>query len=334
MKRRIGITTTIPVEAVFAAGDTPVDLNNVFIGGDDPRSLVDYAEVAGYPANICAWVKGIYAVAIESSATESRGVDAVIAVTQGDCSNTHALMETLELRGTRIIPFAYPYDGDPDLLKLQIEKLISALGTSWDETLEVKRELEPVRDKLRRIDELTWRDNMVTGEENLLFLVNSSDFEGDWITYERKVDGFLDEVAGRKPHPAGVRLGFVGVPPIFTDFHAAVEESGTRIVFNEIPRQFAMPYDTDDLVEQYLVYTYPYGVFGRIEDINRAIGERDIHGLIHYTQSFCFRQIEDLILRQKVSVPILTIEGDKPGPVDARTRTRIQAFAEMVRGRR
>ena len=56
MNRRIGITTTIPVEAVFAAGDTPVDLNNVFIGCDDPGSLVDCAEVAGYPANICAWV--------------------------------------------------------------------------------------------------------------------------------------------------------------------------------------------------------------------------------------------------------------------------------------
>lgn len=329
MNRRIGITTTIPVEAVFAAGDTPVDLNNVFIGCDDPGSLVDCAEVAGYPANICAWVKGIYAVAIESP-----GVDAVIAVTQGDCSNTQALMETLELRGAKVIPFAYPYDRDPDLLRLQMEKLIEALGTSWDETMKVKRELEPFRTKLRRIDELTWRDNVVTGEENLLFLVNSSDFEGDWRTYEAKVDNFLDEVAGRKPQPTEVRLGFVGVPPIFTDFHAAVEESGTRIVFNEIPRQFAMPYQTDDLVEQYLAYTYPYGIFRRIEDINRAIGERDIHGLIHYTQSFCFRQIEDIILREKVDLPILTIEGDKPGPVDARTRTRIQAFVEMVRGRR
>lgn len=334
MNRRIGITTTIPVEAVFAAGDTPVDLNNVFVSGDDPRSLVDRAEVAGYPANICAWVKGIYAVATEPRATESRGVDAVIAVTQGDCSNTHALMETLELRGIPVIPFAYPYDGDRDLLKLQMEKLIEALGTSWGDTIRVKRQLEPVRRKLRRIDQLTWRDNIVTGEENLAFLVNSSDFESDWRTYERKVDKFLDEVAGRKPELGGVRLGFVGVPPIFTDFHAAVEEAGARIVFNEIPRQFAMPYEIDDLVEQYVAYTYPYGIFRRIEDITRAIGERDINGLIHYTQSFCFRQIEDLILREKVNAPILMIEGDKPGPVDARTRVRIQAFVEMMRGSR
>jgi len=329
VNRRIGITTTIPVEVVFAAGDTPVDLNNVFIAGDDPASLVDRAELAGYPATICAWVKGIYAVA-----AETRAVDAVIAVTQGDCSNTHALMETLELRGIPIIPFAYPYDADPDLLRLQIDKLTEVLETSWDEAMAVKKQLKPVRDKLRRLDELTWRENRVTGEENLLFLVNSSDFEGDWRAYEGKVGAFLDEAASRQPSEGGVRLGFVGVPPIFADFHRVIESTGARVVYNEIPRQFAMPYDTDGLVEQYVAYTYPYGVFRRIEDISHAIVEREIHGLIHYTQSFCFRQIEDLILREKVDVPILTVEGDKPGSVDARTRVRIQAFVEMLRGSR
>ena len=28
---KIGLTTTVPVEVIFAAGDTPVDLNNIFI---------------------------------------------------------------------------------------------------------------------------------------------------------------------------------------------------------------------------------------------------------------------------------------------------------------
>ena len=327
MNRRIGITTTIPVEVVFAAGGTPVDLNNVFIADENPASLVDRAELAGYPATICAWVKGIYAVAAETGA-----VDAVIGVTEGDCSNTHALMETLELRGIPIIPFAYPYDADPDLLRLQIEKLAQALGTSWDKAMNVKQQLEPVRDKLRQLDELTWRENRVTGEENLLFLVSSSDFEGDWRAYERKVAAFLDEAANRSPREGGVRLGFVGVPPIFADFHRVVESTGARIVYNEIPRQFAMPYTTDGLVEQYVAYTYPYGVFRRIEDISYAVAERDIDGLIHYTQSFCYRQIEDLILRERLEVPILTVQGDKPGPVDARTKVRIEAFVEMLRG--
>ena len=31
---RIGITTTVPSEVIFAAGHTPVDLNNIFIGDE------------------------------------------------------------------------------------------------------------------------------------------------------------------------------------------------------------------------------------------------------------------------------------------------------------
>jgi len=30
-KQRIGLTTTIPMEVIFAAGKTPCDLNNCFI---------------------------------------------------------------------------------------------------------------------------------------------------------------------------------------------------------------------------------------------------------------------------------------------------------------
>ena len=33
---RIGITTTVPVEIIIAAGHTPVDLNNLFI--TDPEA--------------------------------------------------------------------------------------------------------------------------------------------------------------------------------------------------------------------------------------------------------------------------------------------------------
>ncbi len=49
-------------------------------------------------------------------------------------------------------------------------------------------------------------------------------------------------------------------------------------------------------------------------------------------QSFCFRQVEDLILRYEMDLPILTLEGDKPAPLDARTKVRIESFIEMVKG--
>ena len=72
-------------------------------------------------------------------------------------------------------------------------------------------------------------------------------------------------------------------------------------------------------------------VFGRIDDIREAIHKRRIDGLIHYTQNFCHRQIQDLVLRRKLSAPILTLEGEEPGPINNRVKIRIEAFVDMLR---
>ena len=94
-----------------------------------------------------------------------------------------------------------------------------------------------------------------------------------------------------------------------------------------------MPNNSPDLVSQYRDYTYPYDIFTRIADIEKEIAHRRIDGIIHYVQSFCFRPIEDMIVRQKLKVPVLTLEGDRPGPMDARTRIRIEGFLEMIKAR-
>jgi len=321
---RVGMTTTVPVEVILAAGCVPVDLNNVLINSSSPLGHIEQAEIDGYPASVCAWVKGIHGVVMYGQAA-----DLVIAVTQGDCSSTQGLMETLEDRGVRVIPFAFPYDADRDLLRRQIEKLADELGTSIDAAETVRHGLDGLRDKLRLLDTATWRTMTVTGRENLEWLVSSSDFNGDPSRFEQKLDTFIDEVRARPPaNRDGPRLGYLGVPPIFSDLHDVIESRGAPIVYNEIPRQFSMPNRCRDLVDQYAQYTYPYGVFRRIADIRAAIDERRIDAVIHYAQSFCFRQIEDPILRRNLAVPLLTIEGDRPGPVDARTTTRIEAFLE------
>lgn len=322
---KVGFTTTIPVEVLFAAGVTPVDLNNLFISHPEPEKLVALAEQAGYPRNVCAWIKGIYGVVLTNP-----DVRTVIAVTQGDCSNTHALMETFELEGIKVIPFAYPYDRDPVLLRAQIERLMAYFGVSWSAVMAVKEELDAVRAKVARVDYLTYATGKVTGEENHYYQVCCSDFQGNFRVYGEEVEGFLEVVAARPESTPRLRLGYIGVPPIFTDLYAYLEEQGARVVFNETQRQFAMPYQTRDLVEQYLLYTYPYGIFFRLQDIKREIERRQVAGVIHYAQSFCFRQIEDIIIRRLLKVPVLTIEGDRPGPLDARTRLRIDAFLEML----
>jgi len=323
---RIGITTTVPVEIILAAGHIPVDLNNVFINDKEATRLVEVAEDAGYPRNICGWIKGLYSVVVDRG-----NIDKVIAVTQGDCSNTHALMETLQLVGVEIIPFAYPFDRDYDILKLQMDKLITALGTDWDRVLTVKKRLDLVRGKVAELDRLTWQENTVSGFHNHLYQVSCSDFNGDVDAFERDVDQFVMDAQSATEYTEDLRLGFIGVPPIVNNLYDHFEKMGARVVFNEVQRQFAMPYQVDDLVEQYRLYTYPYGVFRRIEDIKVEIEKRNLDGIVHYVQSFCFRQIEDMIFREKLDIPILTIEGDKPGKLDARTKLRMDSFLEMLR---
>jgi len=339
--KRIGITTTIPVEVVYAAGCVPVDLNNVFINSPDAAALVAEAEHAGYPRNACGWIKGIY------STVANGYVDAVIAVVEGDCSQTQAMVETLEMSGIEIIPFAFPYGRDRDMLRLQIDKLIKRLGTTWEEAENWKKRLDVIRRKVWKLDDLTWKQDSITSFDNHYYQICCSDFNGAPDAFEAEVDEILRQAQneGVMAQNDGIlslhsqlstldspplRLGYIGVPTIFTDFYEFIESLGVRIVFNEVQRQFSMPYKTNDIVEQYARYTYPYDVFARIEDIKTEVEERSIAGLLHYTQSFCFRQIQDMIIRKRIDVPILTIEGESPCKLDARTRVRIESFIEML----
>ena len=327
MDKRVGITATVPVEIIYAAGLVPVDLNNIFIASPSARQYVQEAEIDGFATNICAWIKGIYYVTLD------KGFSRIIAVTGGDCSNTIALGEVLQDRGVEVIPFEYPQDRSRKSLLAAVENLMDRFGVSWEEVNSAKKRLDKIREKLRLLDRYTYELNVVSGFENHLFLVSSSDFWGNPDAFETKLDQLLAEAKKRRPIEDGVRIGFLGVPPIFTDFYEVVEEKGGRVVFNEVQRQFSMPsFDSEDLIGQYLSYTYPYGAQGRINDIRRELDRRKIQGLIHYTQTFCYRQIYDIILREKIDVPILTLEGDRPGKLDARTALRIDTFIEMLRG--
>ena len=73
---RIGMTTTVPVEIILAAGHVPVDLNNIFITGADPVRRVDAAEDAGYPRTICGWIKGLYSPVVDTDCVDAAAADA------------------------------------------------------------------------------------------------------------------------------------------------------------------------------------------------------------------------------------------------------------------
>ena len=326
---KIGMTTSIPVEIVLAAGHEPVDLNNIFITDPDPDRLVARAETDGYPRTACSWIKGIYSAALK------HGIGTIIAVTQGDCAQTHAMIETLDEAGVRIIPFAYPYDGDADLLRAQVERLCDHLGVTWEQAEQQRARLRPIRAKVAELDRLTWRDGLVNGLENHYHQVCCSDFNGNPERFEAEIDEFLDRVRRRTPIEAAVRLGMAGVPTIYSDLYSFVEGLDAHVVLNEVQRQFTMADCLDcDLLEQYRRYTYPYQLSGRISDLREQIQLREIDGLIHYTQAFCFRQIQDLLMKRHIEIPMLSLEGENPGPLDARTRLRLEAFIETLIARK
>ncbi|MCF8042257.1 MAG: 2-hydroxyacyl-CoA dehydratase [Desulfarculaceae bacterium] len=329
VSRLLGITSTIPVEVALAGGWTPVDLNNRFITHRDPGGLVQQAEDQGLPRTLCAWIKGMYAWCLRHPE-----VAALVGVTRGDCSNTHALMELLCRQGRRVIPFDYPGQDNPAALHQAMQCLARDLGADLARAEEIRRELIPLRESLERLDRLTWREGKVSGAENHLWLVSASDFDGDPVDFAQRLGRFLAEAGERPTRSPRVRLGLLGVPPIISGLHETLEELGASVVFNEVPRQFAMLAGeqgrTQSLSEQYARYSYPYEVGARVADIRREAERRSLDGLIHYTQSFCWRQMQDLVLRRELNLPLLTLEGDQVAPVDGRTRLRLEAFVEVL----
>ena len=243
-------------------------------------------------------------------------------------------MELLSRRGRRVFPFDYPSQDDPAGLRQAMSRLAHELGADLARAEEIRSELVPLRKDLERLDRLTWREGKVSGAENHLWLVSASDFDGDPIDFAQRLSRFLSEAESRPSRSPRVRLGLLGVPPIISGLHETLEELGASVVFNEVPRQFAMldgeQGQAKNLAQQYVRYTYPYEVGARVADIGREAKRRGLDGLIHYTQSFCWRQMQDLVLRRELDLPMLTLEGDQVAPVDGRTRLRLEAFVEVL----
>ncbi len=320
--KKIGFTSSFPVETVFAAGMKPVDLNNIFITGK-AAGFVESAEFDGFPRNVCAWIKGLYSVGRSE-------FDTIVGITGGDCSNTHSLMSLYQEHGVEVIPFSFPYEKNREELDREISRLEARFGIDRMQTEFAKQRLDKIRKRLIELDRMTWQDGVVTGCENHFWLVNSSDFEGDPDDFETRLNEFIVLAARRKPEKDRVRLGFIGVPPIIDDLYDFLEKNGARIVFNEVQRQFAMPYLEEDILDQYLHYTYPYTVFDRLQDITQEIERRKLDGIISYTQAFCHRQIDNIVLKRHIDIPTLTLEADRPGSLDSQARLRIESFLEML----
>jgi len=328
--KKIGITTTVPVEVLLAAGYQPVDLNNILVTDSSPGRLITIAEKDGFPLNCCSWIKGIYGVCRE------RGIDTVLGVTGGDCSNTLMLMEVLAFRGHTTLPFAYPGRAEPRAMRQALEELAALLGTTLPAAEKIRDELRPTRYLAARLDEATWKENTVSGWENNLWLISTSDFNGDVVKYTREIGDLLETCSRRQPFPTGqLRLAYIGVPSVYAqELYHFIERHGARVVFNEVQRQFSMPMPGESLAEQYASYTYPYSINERLADITAEIRRRKVDGVIHYVQAFCHRGIGDIVFRDALDLPVLTLEGNDSFSLNNHVKTRIEAFLDILQRKR
>ena len=319
---RVGISTTVPLEPFLSSGKIPVDLNNSFIGSEDPISEVEEAQVKGYPRNICTWIKGLD--------TAASDLDSVIGVVRGDCSNTESLLEALSREGKRVHPFSYPYSRDREELEEEIERLCLFLGTTFDEASKEAVTARKLRDISLEIDEIGWRTGRIKANDVHVALVSTSDMGGDIHSWSSEMRSLVEDSRKMEISTEGIRLAYIGVPPIIHDLYPRIEGLGARVVFFEVQRQFAMPSRTGDWIEDYLEYTYPYDIARRVDDISRECKVRKVDGIIHYVQSFCHRQIDDMIFRKEIDLPIMTLEGNLPGPLDERNLIRLEAFLDVL----
>ncbi|WP_319371664.1 2-hydroxyacyl-CoA dehydratase [uncultured Ilyobacter sp.] len=324
--KKIGITTTVPTEVLIAAGYIPVDLNNLFITSDEYYKYIDLAERDGFPKSMCAWIKGIYGACLENNITE------IIGVTEGDCSNTKVLLEVLKSKGVKGHPFAFPHCHTREAVKREINKFMDNFEVSIEKVEKVRQEINLLRKDAIRLDELTYMDEKADGFENHLFQLCLSDFDGNMKKYGEFLKEKINHIEKREKNPKKLRLGYLGVPPMQVDLHHFVEKFDARFVYNEVQREFAFPraIEAENIFEQYYDYTYPYDIEYRLKDIIEQVKLRKLDGIIHYTQAFCHRAIEDIILKERLDIPVMNIEGDKMNSLDARTKLRLEAFLDML----
>ena len=324
--KKIGLTTTVPIEVLIAAGYTPVDLNNIFVTSKNYLKYIDIAERDGFPKSLCSWIKGIYGVCIQNN------IKAIVGVVEGDCSNTKALIEVLTLKGIKVYPFSFPHSHKSEDVEHEINKFMNIFNVNIEQVEIVRKRLNEVRSFAKEIDELTYIQNKATGFENHLYQVSFSDFNGNIDAFEADLKKVICDMKNKKPINKKLRLGYIGVPPMTPDIYEFVEEFNANFVYNEVQREFAFPRADKalNIFQQYYDYTYPYDTQFRIKELQKQIHERKLDAIIHYTQAFCYRSVEHIVLKEKLDIPILNIEGDKLNKLDARTKLRLEAFLDML----
>lgn len=323
--KKIGLMTAVPIEVIYASGNIPVDLSNVVAGSSNVDKYIEAAERDGFPKNMCAWIKGIYGLCVTEGVTE------VVGVVEGSCSNSASLVEILRLQGINVVEFSYPKSRKLQELKKNVQKFMEHYEVTELEVEWWRLRLNVIREKVKELDELT-NEGKVSSFKNHKFHIGTTDFFGNPNKYEAELEKALIEARAQKADKNLLKLAYLGVPPIFNDFYDYLDSKGARVIFNEVQREYAFPRykKAKNIYEQYLDFTYPYLMDFRFKTLEEELSQRDIKGVIHYTQEYCHKTLDSLILKEKLRYPLLNIESDKNRVLDDKTKVRLNTFIEML----
>ena len=309
MKDTVGITALVPPELIYACGKRPIDVNNVV-----PDSSISPG------SKLCAWT----AIWRDMILNGGLDIDSLVVVAGGDCHNALVDGQKVELNGKATHYFFYPFDGDADYLKSQLEKLARFLGGIKDESM--FSFISDLKSKGRALDELRVNDH-ARASDVFSALISFSDLAGDPEAFEKT----LDSVPTADVEYSS-RVALIGVPPIYPDFHETAEGFGLHVVYDELPHEFLRlgGSDLDSLASSYRDYSFAGPIETRVRLIRDELQRRRVDGVIHYTQFACHHTLEDEIFREHLEYPILTVQGDLPRTSPEQLKLRLEAFAEML----
>ena len=348
-----------PEELVYAADATMVGL----CGGAD-FSVPDAETVL--PRNLCPLIKSFYGFKLNRTCPYFQSSDLVVGETT--CDGKKKVYELLnELVPTYVIEVPHKPDTQQgkefwlkelEAFKAEIEKLTGNLITAE----KLSQAIELINDKRRALKRLSdLRANSpspISGLDGLL--IDQIGFMDDVKRFTTKVNELCDELEQRVTDGEGVanedapRIMISGSPMAVPNWkvHSIAEASGAAVVVEE--SCVGTRYFTDlvepkgesvnDLLwaidEKYS--KIPCACFTpndrRIESITQLAKQFKVDGVIYYTLQNCHDyNVEGVKVERALKaqgLPMLKIETDYAMGDSAQIKTRIEAFLEIIQGKR
>ncbi|MGD6808778.1 MAG: double-cubane-cluster-containing anaerobic reductase [Candidatus Bathyarchaeia archaeon] len=348
-----------PEEIAYAADATMVGL----CGGAD-FSVPDAETVI--PRNLCPLIKSFYGFRLNGTCPYFQSSDLVVGETT--CDGKKKVYELLnDLIPTYVIEIPHKPDTqrgkefwlqEVEDFKTEIEKLTGNKITQE----KLKAAIELINNKrkaLQRLNALRQKKPApISGLDALL--ISQISFNDDPVRFTAKVNELCDELEERVRNGVGVespdapRLMVSGCPMAIPNWklHSIVQELGASVVVEEScvgtryftdlvePKSDKMEDLLWAIVEKYS--KIPCACFTpndrRIENVKQLAKDYNVDGVIYYTLQNCHDYNVEAVKVERAmknaDLPMLKIETDYTMGDSEQIKTRVEAFLEIINGKK